>query len=60
MIGISDSSLKRIVKDLNMNTFYRYEVPVNRKKSDLPVNKNNKKGLISTNNLSSKGGFAYL
>ena len=32
MIGISDSSLKRIMKDLNMKSFYRHEVPVNRKK----------------------------
>ncbi len=35
MIGISDSSLKRIMKDLNMKSFYRHEVPVNRKKADL-------------------------
>ncbi len=39
MIGISDSSLKRIMKDLNMKSFYRHEVPVNRKKIDLKVNK---------------------
>ncbi len=32
MIGIPDSSLKRIMKDLNMKSFYRHEVPVNRKK----------------------------
>jgi hypothetical protein len=31
MIGISDSSLRRIMKDLNMKSFYRHEVPVNRK-----------------------------
>ncbi len=31
LIGISDSSLKRIMKDLNMKSFYRHEVPVNRK-----------------------------
>ncbi len=30
MIGIPDSSLKRIIKDLNMKSFYRHEVPVNR------------------------------
>jgi hypothetical protein len=30
MIGISDSSLKRIMKDLNMKSFYRHEVPVNK------------------------------
>jgi len=29
MIGIPDSSLKRIM-DLNMKSFYRHEVPVNR------------------------------
>ncbi len=28
MIRISDSSLKRIMKDLNMKSFYRHEVPV--------------------------------
>jgi AraC-like DNA-binding protein len=31
MIGISDSSLKRIMKDLNIKSFYRHEVPVNKK-----------------------------
>ncbi len=36
---ISDSSLKHIMKDLNMKSFYRHEVPVNRKKTDLTVNK---------------------
>jgi hypothetical protein len=36
MIEISDSS---IMKDLNMKSFYRHEVPVNRKKTDLTVNK---------------------
>jgi hypothetical protein len=30
VIGISDSSLKRILKDLNMKSFYRHEVLVNR------------------------------
>jgi hypothetical protein len=38
-IGIPDSSLKRIMKDLNMKSFYRHEVPVNRKKTDLTVTK---------------------
>jgi hypothetical protein len=32
MIGISDSSLKRIMKDLNMKSFNRHEVSVNKKK----------------------------
>jgi hypothetical protein len=32
LIGISDSSLKRIMKDINMKSFYRHEVLVNRKK----------------------------
>jgi hypothetical protein len=32
MIGISDSNLKRTMKDLNMKSFYRHEVPVNRKR----------------------------
>ena len=32
LIGIPDSSLKCIMKDFNMKSFYRHEVPVNRKK----------------------------
>ncbi len=47
MIGISDSSLKLIMKDLNMKSFYRHEAPVNRKKTDLSVNKKIKKALRS-------------
>ncbi len=35
MIGISDSSLKRIIKDLNMKSFYRNEVLVNRKRQSI-------------------------
>ncbi len=54
MIGIPDSSLKRIMEDLNMKSFYRHEVPVNRKKTDITVNKKINKG---TKKLSSKGGF---
>ncbi len=74
MIGISDSSLKRIMKDLNMKSFYRHEAPVNRKKADLTVNK--KINLVSTKGfgikeldsltlnkgtkkLSSKSGFVW-
>ncbi len=37
MIGLSDSSLKRIMKDLNMKCFYRHEIPIKRKKIDLKV-----------------------
>jgi hypothetical protein len=44
IIGIPDSSLKRIMKDLNMKSFYRHEVPVNRKKIDLTINKKINKG----------------
>ncbi len=44
MIGISDSSLKRIMKDLNMKSFYRHEVSVNKKKIDITVNKKINKG----------------
>ncbi len=53
MIGISDSSLKRIMKDLNMKSFYRHEVPVNRKKTDITVNKKINKG---TKKLPLRGG----
>ena len=41
------------MKDLNMKSFYRHEVPVNRKKTDIIVNKKIKKG---TKKLSSRGG----
>jgi hypothetical protein len=40
------------MKDLNMKSFYRHEVPVNRKKTDLSVNKKINKG---TKKLSSRG-----
>jgi hypothetical protein len=53
MIGISDSSLKRIMKDLNMKSFYHHEVPVNRKNTDITVNKKINKG---TKKLSLRGG----
>jgi hypothetical protein len=53
LIGISDSSLKRIMKDLNIKSFYRHEVPVNRKKTDITVNKKINKG---TKKLSLKCG----
>ena len=51
MIGISDSSLKHIMKDLNMKSFYRHEVPVNRKRQ-ITVNKKINKG---TKKLSLRG-----
>jgi hypothetical protein len=60
MIGISHSSPKRIMEALNMKNLSRLEVPVNKKKNDLLVNKNNKKCHKSTKKLSSKGGFVYL
>ncbi len=44
MIRISDSSLKRIMKDLNMKNFSHYEVSVNRKKTDITLNKKINKG----------------
>ncbi len=53
MIGISDSILKRIMKDLNMKSFYRHEVLVNRKKTDITVNKKINKG---TKKLSLRSG----
>jgi hypothetical protein len=61
MIGISDSSLKRIMKDLSMKSFYSHQVPVNRKTTDLTVNKKNNKGTKKLSpsgraSLSSKGG----
>jgi hypothetical protein len=61
MIEISDSS---IMKDLNMKSFYRHEIPVNRKKTDLTINKKIDKGtkklsLSGRALLSSKCGFVY-
>ena len=56
MIGISDSSLKRIMKDLNMKSFYRHEMLVNRKKIDLTVNKKSRNKLSSSSR-ASKGGY---
>jgi hypothetical protein len=49
MIVTSDSSLKRIMKDLNMKSCYRHEVPVNKKKTDLIVNKSINKGTKEAN-----------
>ncbi len=34
------------MKDLNMK-FYRHEAPVNRKKTDITVNKKNNKGTVN-------------
>jgi len=56
MIVISDSSLKRIRKDLNMKSFYRHEMPVNRKKTDLTVKKKSRIKL-SSSSWASKGGY---
>jgi hypothetical protein len=56
MIGISDSGLKRILKNLDVKSFYRHEVPVNRKKeTDITVNKKINKG---TKKLSLRCGIA--
>src|SRR6266487_6220242 len=48
MIGISDSKLKRIMKDLNMNSFYRHEVPGNTRKTVKTVKTVNKNGVKQT------------
>jgi DNA-directed RNA polymerase specialized sigma subunit len=40
-IGISDSSLKRTMKDLNMKSFYRHDVPVNKRNKKKDNNKDN-------------------
>jgi hypothetical protein len=32
------------MKDINMKSFYRHEVPVNRYKTDITINKKTKKG----------------
>ena len=33
LIGVSDSHLKRVMKDLDIKSFYRHDIPVNKKKS---------------------------
>jgi hypothetical protein len=46
LIGVSDSYLKRIMKDLDIKSFYRHDIPINKtykKKS----NKNNEKNHTS-------------
>ena len=53
IIGILDSSLISIMKDPNMNSFYLCQILVNRKKTDLTINKKIKKG---TKKLSVKCG----
>jgi hypothetical protein len=34
LIGVTDSSLKRIMKDLDIKSFYRHEIPVNKPKTN--------------------------
>ena len=31
-VGVSDSYLKRVMKDLDIPSFYRHEIPVNKKR----------------------------
>ena len=31
LIGVSDSYLKRVMKDLDIKSFYRHDIPVNKK-----------------------------
>ena len=33
LIGVSDSYLKRVMKDLDIKSFYRYDIPVHRRRS---------------------------
>jgi hypothetical protein len=44
------------MKDLNMKSFYRHRVPVNKKKADLMINKKNIKG---NKKLPSRSLFIY-
>jgi hypothetical protein len=44
------------MKDLNIKIFYRYKVPVNKKKPDLTINQKNIKG---NKKLSSRSWFTY-
>jgi hypothetical protein len=39
LIGVSDSYLKRIMKDLDIKSFYRHDIPIN-KKNNKKINKN--------------------
>ncbi len=38
-IGVSDSYLKRVMKDLGIKSFYRHDIPIN-KKNNTKINKN--------------------
>ncbi len=40
LIGVSDSYLKRVMKDLDIKSFYRHDIPIN-KKNNKKINKNN-------------------
>jgi hypothetical protein len=39
LIGVSDSYLKRVMKDLDIKSFYRHDIPIN-KKNNKKINKN--------------------
>src|SRR6185436_5952619 len=39
LIGVSDSYLKRVMKDLDIKSFYRHDIPVNTPRKTVP-NKN--------------------
>lgn len=61
-IGISDSSLKRTMKDLDIKSFYRHNVPVNKRKTkknetkEIHPQKKKAKGGKKDDILSTKGG----
>jgi hypothetical protein len=42
LIGVSDSYLKRVMKDLDIKSFYRHDIPVNKSNKKKP-NKNSER-----------------
>ena len=47
LIGVSDSYLKRVMKDLDIKSFYRHDIPIN-KKNNKKINKNNAEKIEDT------------
>src|SRR5215470_13209313 len=43
LIGVSDSHLKRVMKDLDVQSFYRHDIPANKKKVREKTKKDSRK-----------------
>jgi hypothetical protein len=53
LIGISDSYLKRVMKDLDIKSFYRHDIPVNKSNKKKP-NKNSEKNYTHETEISDR------